>query len=51
MAAFSQKAEINQACLSVLFCSGFCQQETFLIFICLVNIATGEQPVSPQSGP
>jgi hypothetical protein len=29
MAAFSQKAERNQACLSVLFCSGFGQEQIF----------------------
>jgi hypothetical protein len=33
MAAFSQKAELNQACLSVLFCSGFGQtQLKFLLW-------------------
>jgi hypothetical protein len=28
MAAFSQKAELNQACLSGLFCSGFGHEQT-----------------------
>jgi hypothetical protein len=32
MAAFSQKAELNQACLSVLFCSEFGQKEPFSYF-------------------
>jgi hypothetical protein len=27
MAAFSQKAELNQACFSVLFCSEFGQEQ------------------------
>jgi hypothetical protein len=30
MAAFSQKAELNQACLSVLFCSEFGQERPFI---------------------
>jgi hypothetical protein len=29
MPAFSQKAELNQACFSVLFCSEFGQERTF----------------------
>jgi hypothetical protein len=28
MAAIGQKAELDQACLSVLFCSGFGQKQT-----------------------
>jgi hypothetical protein len=36
MAAFSQKAELNQACLSVLFCSGFGQKERFLFLEVIV---------------
>jgi hypothetical protein len=31
MAAFSQKAEVNQACLSVLICSEFGQEPNFQI--------------------
>jgi hypothetical protein len=43
MAAFSQKAELNQACLSVLFCSGFGQKrlEIFSGFLRTVSHEPG----------
>jgi hypothetical protein len=38
MAAFSQKAELNQACLSVLFSSEFGQKRSFTGFMRSVSL-------------